>query len=538
MNSSYATIKIQRCIECNGDNMRTKAKITNQSKEEKGLHNEELLSLANAEVNKALYDACAEDSVEKILSSIKNGADVNAKDGNGITPLHRAISKKQITVAEILIKNSADVNASDKDGKSALHRAAHNGSIALAKLLIKKGADVNARDKEGKSPLHRAVYKDHIELAELLIRKGADVNAQDNSKCTPLYLACSANPNPEIIKLLLQANHNTSTKCDVNILPRGVKTLMELFPTTKELRSSDSKAYYNNIAMKKLLRDAGCEEMRLSTRQSEQETIMQARQSAWRETRNAINAITDIIRPAMEMTTWALKFSLSNVFGDGSFPSYTAHRNNKAALRVKYRIRELLPQVNDLNGSLSNQDFKEARNICRGFSNRDVEALFAYNTSTYEGLRKVLADNQSADCLEILLKSNPKASAPGLIDILKRAIFAGQTDIAKLLIKKGVQVHNLQRTKEDGMSSDHDVPVIQYAISKGYTDIAKLLIEKGMPEITQHTTDPSLLYVALSKNNKEIVKSMIERRLKLINKDSLLGKRELNLNDLQDIHLT
>ena len=107
---------------------------------------------------------------------IAKGADVDAKDALGNTPLYNTISFNAALdgykeIAELLIHNSADVNAQDKNGNTPLHEAATSGLKEVVELLIANGADVNAKKKFGRTPLHGAATKG---IAELLIAKGAD----------------------------------------------------------------------------------------------------------------------------------------------------------------------------------------------------------------------------------------------------------------------------------------------------------------------------------------------------------------------------
>ena len=109
---------------------------------------------------------------------IAKGADVDAKDALGNTPLYNTISFNAALdgykeIAELLIQNSADVNAQDKNGNTPLHEAATSGLKEVVELLIANGADVNAKKKFGRTPLHGAATKG---IAELLIAKGADVD--------------------------------------------------------------------------------------------------------------------------------------------------------------------------------------------------------------------------------------------------------------------------------------------------------------------------------------------------------------------------
>ena len=62
-----------------------------------------------------MHHAAVSGRKEIVELLIANGADVNAKDDVGTTPLHHAITKE---IAELLITNGADVNAKMFDGKN------------------------------------------------------------------------------------------------------------------------------------------------------------------------------------------------------------------------------------------------------------------------------------------------------------------------------------------------------------------------------------------------------------------------------------
>jgi ankyrin repeat protein len=81
-------------------------------------------------------------------------------------------------MAEYLIANGADVNAKNKNGKTPLHWAAvHDlGDEAdytgVAECLIEHGADVNAKDEVGRTPLHISKEFGKKDVSELLMRYG------------------------------------------------------------------------------------------------------------------------------------------------------------------------------------------------------------------------------------------------------------------------------------------------------------------------------------------------------------------------------
>ena len=123
---------------------------------------------------------------EGVKEFLAGGADVNAKNQRGWTPLHYAKTKEVIIM---LIKKGADVNAKNQQGWTRLGFAVTNGDKETTELLIEKGADMNAKDDVGMTPLHVAARKGHKEIAKLLIAEGADVNTKDENSLTPLDLA-------------------------------------------------------------------------------------------------------------------------------------------------------------------------------------------------------------------------------------------------------------------------------------------------------------------------------------------------------------
>jgi Tol biopolymer transport system component len=112
---------------------------------------------------------------------VSKGADVNAKDKGGSTPLHNAVFEETINecvdVVEFLISKGADVNAKDKDGRTPLHIAAFvaaiKGDVDVVKFLVSKGADVNAKDKDGRTPLDWAKDVEETDVIKYLESVGA-----------------------------------------------------------------------------------------------------------------------------------------------------------------------------------------------------------------------------------------------------------------------------------------------------------------------------------------------------------------------------
>jgi hypothetical protein len=152
-------------------------------------------------LNEELLDASKKGDVEKVKKLLKEGADVNAKDRFGFTPLHYTALNGHIEIVKLLIERGADVNAKTNGGWTPLRFAAIYGHIEIVKLLIERGADVNAKDKDGRTPLHSAAFYGHVEVVRLLLEHGADPNIKNIWGQTAIDLARERGYS-EIVKLI------------------------------------------------------------------------------------------------------------------------------------------------------------------------------------------------------------------------------------------------------------------------------------------------------------------------------------------------
>lgn len=120
---------------------------------------------------------------------VKRGADVNARDGRGQTPLQATLknptarfARRSRNMAAFLIGHKANVNVATPEGDAPIHLAARAGDTELINLLLSKGAQVNARGANGETPLFILTNKDtDFGLYQTLLAKGADANARSGS---------------------------------------------------------------------------------------------------------------------------------------------------------------------------------------------------------------------------------------------------------------------------------------------------------------------------------------------------------------------
>ena len=149
---------------------------------------------------------------------IDAGADVNARDETDATPLHRAAHNAAPARTGFLIEAGADVHARDKDGATPLHNAVESGRDAIIGRLIAAGASLDDRDRDGAAPLHRAFEKGWAEGAKTLLNHGADPNAGDNQGRTPLHRAYAAG-RPDMVNRLVEAGANLEAQDHTGRVP-------------------------------------------------------------------------------------------------------------------------------------------------------------------------------------------------------------------------------------------------------------------------------------------------------------------------------
>ena len=107
-----------------------------------------------------------------VQKRINSGADLDARDALGRTPLYYAVYNEQLKIAELLVKHGANVNMKHKANKTALHLASEVGNLRMVRLLLKAGAKINALDSDQGTPLDWAVGTLHSDTAAFLRKNG------------------------------------------------------------------------------------------------------------------------------------------------------------------------------------------------------------------------------------------------------------------------------------------------------------------------------------------------------------------------------
>ena len=163
------------------------------------------INSSNSMGKSALIEAIA-NSKGSVSILVEGGANVNAKDMYGNTPLLLAVEKKDRETVKYLIDKGANVNVKNNNGDTPFMAAARNGDIETIKLLMSKGVNVNSKDGKGNTILIEAINRNNDEMVKFLLENGANVNVRDkwmNKEKTALMLVIENYMPVEIMEIMV-----------------------------------------------------------------------------------------------------------------------------------------------------------------------------------------------------------------------------------------------------------------------------------------------------------------------------------------------
>jgi ankyrin repeat protein len=173
---------------------------------------------ANEDQSEAFYAAIRANDLARLETILKQGANVNIRDGRGLTPLMYCAVVGSAEVMKFLIDKGADVKATNAFGSTALMWSVTD--LEKVRLLVEHGADVNVVSKKKRTALLLAAMSDQSAgTVRFLIGKGANLNALDDANTTVLNAATGYGNDTETIRLLIDAGQDVNAADTTGITP-------------------------------------------------------------------------------------------------------------------------------------------------------------------------------------------------------------------------------------------------------------------------------------------------------------------------------
>ncbi|XP_075996882.1 protein phosphatase 1 regulatory subunit 12A isoform X2 [Genypterus blacodes] len=181
--------------------------------------------------------ACSAGDREEVAALLRQGADINHANIDGLTALHQACIDENAEMVQFLVESGSEVNRGDNEGWTPLHAAASCGFIQITKYLIEHGAHVGAVNSEGELPLDVAtedvmerllkgeIKKQGIDVdkarkeeerimlqdATAVLAGGGTLTPHPNTKATALHVAATKGY-IEVLKVLLQCRIDVDSR--------------------------------------------------------------------------------------------------------------------------------------------------------------------------------------------------------------------------------------------------------------------------------------------------------------------------------------
>ena len=146
-----------------------------------------------------------EEAINEPGSTVVNSRDVTT----GETALHIVTARRDLTWMTYLIQKGANVNARDGKGVTPLQLATNLGFLEGVELLVARKADLDESNDAGETPLISAVHRHDIPMLRVLLKAGADPDRADNSgRSARDYAALAGRNSP----LLAEIEQNAKPK--------------------------------------------------------------------------------------------------------------------------------------------------------------------------------------------------------------------------------------------------------------------------------------------------------------------------------------
>jgi ankyrin repeat protein len=175
-----------------------------------------VLASGTAFADGPLADLIQDGRRDAAIELIEQGADVDAAQGDGATPLHWAAYKIDLELVRMLLARGARPNAVNRYGSSPLAEAVKAANLELVGLLLEAGADVDAPNLDGETALMLAARTGSVEVAKRLVAHGADVNARESWREQTALMWAAEGAHPELTQFLVDHGADVRVRAAAN----------------------------------------------------------------------------------------------------------------------------------------------------------------------------------------------------------------------------------------------------------------------------------------------------------------------------------
>ena len=159
-----------------------------------------------------VVDAVKAQDAAAVRALLKQRADVNAPDVEGMTALHWAAHWNDLDTVTLLIAAGARAAVANRYGVTPLHEAATVGSSEIVNALLRAGADANAAYGDGETALMVASRTGNADAVRLLVESGAQVDAAESFRGQTALMLAAVENHPSVVRTLLAAGANPNTR--------------------------------------------------------------------------------------------------------------------------------------------------------------------------------------------------------------------------------------------------------------------------------------------------------------------------------------